>query len=109
MYAEGTRVQAVDELGRWESARIVKLQDGQVTVRFPGWSIDFDREVTEEEIRLPVAFNNLINGKLLTSCIIYQAIFEICMVKLFFLGPVCMNIITLCISNYWRKLVLTQK
>ena len=50
IYEIGNKVQAVDQIGRWENA-IVKAVDGHsVTVKFPGWP-GFDRQAQSIEIR----------------------------------------------------------
>lgn len=48
----GDRVQAVDDLGRWETAKILDiLPNGSFKVTFCGWSSEWDREVKPHEIR----------------------------------------------------------
>ena len=49
----GTReIQALDELGRWEAAKIIReLEDGKFLVRSIGWGREFDSEVPESKIR----------------------------------------------------------
>ena len=47
-FTVGQRVQAVDELGRWEAGRIVHIpaegdEERVFVVRFPGWGSQFDR------------------------------------------------------------------
>lgn len=70
MYTCGEKVQAVDEIGRWEMAKILEVFADPILnelnkslclykVRFTGWGSDFDRKVNEEEIRLPVAIRPL--------------------------------------------------
>ena len=49
-YAIGSRVQAVDELGRWADAKIVRKEDDGWTVTFPGYP-DCDRLAAESEVR----------------------------------------------------------
>ncbi|KAJ8050219.1 hypothetical protein HOLleu_03333 [Holothuria leucospilota] len=55
MYVPGTKVQAVDELGRWEEGTVVRYDSSNdsYTVSFNGWSNEFDRDVTSSEIRRP--------------------------------------------------------
>ena len=49
---KGQKVQAVDELGRWEEARIVNvLSDGHYLVKFVGWSAEFNLIVAEPDVR----------------------------------------------------------
>ena len=45
LYSKGLKVQAVDELGRWEEARVVNEPDssGHIEVQFRGWSTTFNR------------------------------------------------------------------
>ena len=51
-FEKGAKVQAVDELGRWEEARVCEVtDDGKHLVRFIGWSKQFDRVVGSDEIR----------------------------------------------------------
>ena len=52
-YAIGSRVQAIDELGRWSTARITAVLDEEWTVCFPGYP-GFDRDVNAAEIRLRI-------------------------------------------------------
>ena len=48
----GDRVQAVDDIGRRENARVLDLLDENlVKVRFTGWSSDWDRAVGKHEVR----------------------------------------------------------
>ena len=49
----GDRVQAVDELGRWEEAKVVlvEAETQRYCVRFVGWGEKFNRLVTNSEIR----------------------------------------------------------
>lgn len=51
----GNRVQAIDELGRWEEAKVLHYDESSkiVTVAFPGWGAEFNRMVSPAEIRLP--------------------------------------------------------
>ena len=52
VFRKGQKVQAVNELGRWEKARIVNVSsDGQYLVKFVGWSADFNLLVAEPEVR----------------------------------------------------------
>ena len=51
----GQKVQAVDQLGRWEDAKIVAIGDEGFTVKFVGWSEKYNRSVVfGVEMRLPV-------------------------------------------------------
>lgn len=50
----GERVQAIDELGRWDNCVVISKENGCVTVTFPGWDTDFDVTVPEEDIRRPI-------------------------------------------------------
>ena len=36
-FKKGQKVQAVDEVGRWENGRIVRKSDDEVEVAFNGW------------------------------------------------------------------------
>ena len=56
MVTIGQRVQAVDELGRWEDARFMAIANGSnaFVVGFPGWGREYDRTVGTEEIRMPL-------------------------------------------------------
>ena len=50
----GLKVQAVDELGRWEEGRVVHVDSGSVGVKFSGWSDEFNRTFpsSSKDIRL---------------------------------------------------------
>jgi len=45
----GDRIQALDSLGRWELAKVVGVSPLRVT--FIGWSQDWDRDVSNHEVR----------------------------------------------------------
>ena len=45
------KVQAVDELGRWEDAVIINVKDTGAEVRFPGCERECDRLVCWGEVR----------------------------------------------------------
>ena len=52
IFRKGQKIQAVDELGRWEGARVVEIaSDGRYCVKFVGWSAEFNLVVTESEVR----------------------------------------------------------
>lgn len=67
----GNRVQAVDDLGRWESGRVIGHGPGSLLkVTFIGWGREWDRDVPphqcrecvaplEEQTRSKFLFNNL--------------------------------------------------
>jgi hypothetical protein len=81
MFKPGSKVQAIDEIGRWEMARILQVFpdmpiDGSsdavdspynYKVRFLGWGDDFDKLVGKEEIRLPLKVHPL-GGKWWGPC-----------------------------------------
>ena len=46
------KVQAVDELGRWENGVIREVDDDGAAVHFPGYDCDCDRVVSWGELRL---------------------------------------------------------
>ena len=74
----GTRLQAVNQLGRWELARVVGigLEQDTYRVRFPGWGCKFDRDVPADQVRLPVeAYRSQEgqNGKLLRYFYIFMS------------------------------------
>lgn len=52
----GSRVHAIDELGRWEVAKVkeINLEKREFLVEFPGWDSHWNRWVTRQEIRRPV-------------------------------------------------------
>lgn len=52
----GDKVQAVDDIGRWEAGRVtaVLADNHGYKVTFIGWSKDWDRVVENHEVRLPV-------------------------------------------------------
>ena len=51
-FEKGAKVQAVDELGRWEEARVSEVtEDDRFLVTFVGWGRKFDRVVCPDEIR----------------------------------------------------------
>ncbi|KAJ8050065.1 hypothetical protein HOLleu_03116 [Holothuria leucospilota] len=57
-------IQALDELGRWEAAKIIReLEDGKFLVRFIGWGKEFDSELPESKIR--PAVHPFVNGVVL--------------------------------------------
>ena len=47
----GSRVQAIDELGRWEEAKVVGILEDGFNVTFIGFGKDCDMVVTGESIR----------------------------------------------------------
>ena len=50
-FEKGAKVQAVDELGRWEEARVSEVtEDDRFLVTFVGWGRKFDRVVCPDEI-----------------------------------------------------------
>ena len=53
----GSRVRAIDELGRWEAAKVKEIgfDKNEILVVFPGWNSDWDRWVNRQEIRHPVS------------------------------------------------------
>ena len=55
--AEGTRVQAIDENGHWESGRVLKGYSDAALVSFNGYETEHDRIVPRSEIRAPVAYH----------------------------------------------------
>ena len=67
----GMRIQAVDQIGRWEDGKIVTVlcDNGSCVVKFMGWSEHYNRTVVREEIRVPVEpFHSTSTGK---SCLHY--------------------------------------
>ena len=51
-FAIGDKVQAVDENGHWEDARVMETSDdGTYTVNYSGWTNDYDNAVREPYIR----------------------------------------------------------
>lgn len=59
MFRIGEKVQAVDELGRWENARVIALdEDGLATVHFTGWDSSFDVKPDHHQIRRPIDFSS---------------------------------------------------
>ncbi|KAJ8018193.1 hypothetical protein HOLleu_43957 [Holothuria leucospilota] len=54
-YSVGKKVQAVDELGRWEAGKVKAVeQNGTYLVSFDGWGPEFDRNVSSDELREPI-------------------------------------------------------
>ncbi|KAJ8034717.1 hypothetical protein HOLleu_21679 [Holothuria leucospilota] len=51
----GDSVQAIDELGRWEPARVLELCEGGYSVHFTNWAKIYDCVVKPENIRKPVS------------------------------------------------------
>ena len=41
-YAVGDRVQAIDELGRFENGRVISIQQDKFVVKFDGYSSDYN-------------------------------------------------------------------
>ncbi|KAJ8030937.1 hypothetical protein HOLleu_27488 [Holothuria leucospilota] len=52
----GTKVQAVDELGRWENGKIIarNVTTGKYHVSFSGWGSEFDVDVSPSSVRKPI-------------------------------------------------------
>lgn len=46
-----SKVQAIDELGRWEEAKVIKDYGEDIEVSFVGWSAAFNRRVARSELR----------------------------------------------------------
>ncbi|KAJ8019772.1 hypothetical protein HOLleu_41495 [Holothuria leucospilota] len=54
-FSVGQKVQAKDELGRWENGHIKDItSEGQLIVGFDGWAEEFNVEVPCSEVRQPV-------------------------------------------------------
>ena len=48
----GDSVEAVDQLGIWAKAKVVRKVDNSVVVNFPPWKAEWDREICDNsEIR----------------------------------------------------------
>lgn len=59
MFSLNENIQAVDELGRWESGKIVDIVETSETephykIHFPGWSAEFDVSVSSTHVRKPI-------------------------------------------------------
>ncbi|KAJ8050590.1 hypothetical protein HOLleu_03852 [Holothuria leucospilota] len=64
MFRIGQRVQAVDEIGRWEVGRVISIDNnGRPTVKFVGWEEDYNVQPLENEVRIPVDFYSHSAGK----------------------------------------------
>lgn len=55
----GERVQAIDELCRWENGKIVDIAGDYVTVKFTGWDDTYNVTRLKDNIRSPLQLNNL--------------------------------------------------
>ena len=51
MFAMNSFVEALDAEGRWESARVEQVLDGNYLVSFVGWSRRYDRWVAPAQLR----------------------------------------------------------
>lgn len=50
-----SEIQALDELGRWEAAKIIsECDDGELLVRFIGWGRNFDTKLSKSKVRKAV-------------------------------------------------------
>ena len=78
-FEKGSKVQAVDELGRWEEVRIVKKDGDQFEICFVGRGSRFNRLVEQSEVReLVDPFDATIQtGKPLVLSISSQSIISI--------------------------------
>ena len=48
----GDSVEAVDQLGIWAKAKVVRKADNSIVVNFPPWKAEWDREICDpSEIR----------------------------------------------------------
>lgn len=63
MFRIGEKVQAVDELGRWEMGRIIAIESERPTVKFFGWGDDFNVQPGKDEIRKPIDYRTYSLGK----------------------------------------------
>lgn len=52
----GQKVQALDELSRWENARVVDIntEEKLVLVNFTGWGEEYDDWMPTTKVRMPV-------------------------------------------------------
>ena len=50
-YAVGDRVQAIDELGRFENGRVISIQQDKFVVKFDGYSSDYNVTTCVSAIR----------------------------------------------------------
>lgn len=52
----GQKVQALDELARWESAKVLAIneEEKRLLVNFAGWGPEFDEWMPTKRVRLPV-------------------------------------------------------
>ena len=50
-FEKGAKVQAVDELGRWEEARIIEKDGLNYEVNFVGWGSRFNRVLNSDDVR----------------------------------------------------------
>lgn len=55
-YTVGNKIQAIDELGRWEDAVVIGViqESDSIRVRYIGWSEDHDEELPLSSVRWPV-------------------------------------------------------
>lgn len=68
-FSIGNKVQAVDELGRWEAGKVKDVRpDGTYLVSFDGWGPDFDRNVSTDELRVPLVPFVVEQGEFVQKC-----------------------------------------
>ena len=46
----GDSVEAVDQLGNWAKAKVVRKADNAVVVNFPPWKAEWDRQTAVEAL-----------------------------------------------------------
>ena len=65
MFRIGEKVQAVDEIGRWEYAKIVAFDDdgGRPVVKFSGWDDSYNVRPVDGQIRAPIDFQSYSTGR----------------------------------------------
>ncbi|KAJ8028321.1 hypothetical protein HOLleu_30524 [Holothuria leucospilota] len=63
----GTKVQAIDELGRWENGKIIAVDSNSFEVKFDGWGTDYNVFAKAAEVRKPVDIFTSEIGKLAFS------------------------------------------
>ena len=56
-FAVGSKVQALDETGHWESAKVLRVFQDAALVRFDGYKAVDDRVVPRVDIRSPEAYH----------------------------------------------------
>lgn len=74
----GSKIQAVDELGRWENGRVVAINQDGIEVKFDGWSSKFNVKASSCQVRWPVdTFQGEIGRSAVSFCLtVFGSMFD---------------------------------